>query len=803
MLKLTKDNTTKTYSNYYSSKEFKTILKEKYLIDDFSIASFMQAIKTNSKGIHTGDEPLYFTENIVYFLKSMIDAIDFNIFKLEKEKGLYRPYSDLVDTYFYGGIVIGSVVKLLGFTDNQRRVYSKVADEGKYLRWANKEKYIVNIEDVLKWCEFQEKYFRVDEIIEEIISKINKTNIKSNNNTDNTKFYYDKFKLVYKNGELNEFKPIKEGETCFKSKRNNLVYFEKKYKDDIFKILEEKITKVNVTAFGTREDKIEHKIKECKNVSIKSTLKVLLEFANDRLGKFKSLSVSPYLSIVDAIEELDKEISSCNDDEVNCILSSISTKCAKEEFCMFLNYLKSCKKTIYKGTYILNRDYQVITDENNKPYTDDQYFRFGFLVLSNTHIWYEEFMKKATCKRVYAGLWLYAVFHYISAWRGIDLREKFPRPNLYMKPEEFIEKVKNKELEDSEALEIVEQVDMKLKVMDIKPNKTKSYTTPNLVMEIPESIRVLFGTLVGLAEAHFQLSYNIRKKGLIPSNVTESYIQREFFGEEFTKIFGKDNFTNQRAVKNYERLLNKNGDEENLGTGYVLASIARSHKFTKDQKSKTTQIYLDGYREMEDSEIMLRELYERGVCSFVPYILAQVIKGVDEIKELDIKEQTSVINELVPVDNYDAELILQLYDKVLDSAKTKVNNIIKECIERNVEPKKVALDILKNIIHNKAQSKEDGISCIVIAQGKNCIYPLRKKCVGCGEEIYLKSFLKELGNRINEKKMQVYASKTKGTRAKNILMINKILVPIAEEIIVSLREIYGIKDIEEYKKMLK
>lgn len=800
---MTKDNTLKRNSNYYSSSELKSILKEKYLIDDFNIANFMKAIKTNSKGIYTGDEPLYFTENKVYFLKSMIDDIDFNIFKLLKEKGTYKTYSDLIDTYFYGGIRIGSVVRLFGFNDNHRRIYSKVADEGKYLKWINKQKYMVDIEDVLKWCEFREKYFRVDEIIEEIISEIKKTNIKSRNNADNSKFYYDKFKLLYKKGEFNKFKSIKEEETCFKSKRSNLVYFEKIHKDDIVKILEEKITKANVTTFGVREDKLEYEIKKCKNARVNSTLNELLIFANDRLGKYKSLSVSPYLAIVDVIKGLDKEICSCTDDELNSILSSFSTKCAKEEFCMFLNYLKGCKKTVYKGTYVFNRDYKASTDEKNKPYTTEQYLRFGFLVLSDTHIWYEEFIEKAVSKRVYAGLWLYTALHYISAWRGIDFRERLPRPILNITPEEFIEKVKNGNLEDYEALEIVEQIEMKLEVIDFKPSKTKSYTTPNLVMEIPESIRIFLGMLIGLAEAHFQLSSDVRKKGLIPANVTESYIQREFFGEEFINIFGKDNFTNQRAVKNYERFLNKNGDDECLGTGYVLASLARSHRFKRDKKSKTTQEYLDGYREMENSEIMLRELYERGVCSFVPYMLAQMIKGVDEIKKLDIKKQTSVIKEIVPVDNYDAESIVQLYNKVLDSSKTKVNDIIKECVDNKLEPKQVVLDILNNIICNKAQSKEKGIGCIEIAQGKKCIYPLRKKCVGCGKEIYLKSFLKELGNRINEKKMQAYASKTKGSKTKNVLMIKKILVPIAEEIIVALREIYEIKDIEEYKKMLK
>ena len=95
------------------------------------------------------------------------------------------------------------------------------------------------------------------------------------------------------------------------------------------------------------------------------------------------------------------------------MVKNLPTKDAKEEFTKFLNKLRSQIPTKYSHI-----EYDV---EHNKksvnyhiPYTEEQYQRFGFSVLSNSHIWYDEYMEKALAKRRYASVWLYSPFREIA-----------------------------------------------------------------------------------------------------------------------------------------------------------------------------------------------------------------------------------------------------------------------------------------------------------------------------------------------------------------------------------------------------
>lgn len=478
------------------------------------------------------------------------------------------------------------------------------------------------------------------------------------------------------------------------------------------------------------------------------------------------------------------------------------TKDAKEEFTKFLNKLRSQIPTKYSHI-----EYDV---EHNKksvnyhiPYTEEQYQRFGFLVLSNSHIWYDEYMEKALAKRRYASVWLYSTLHYIGAWRAGDLIDNLPHPNLRMEPKTFLDKVKSKKLTKEDALDIVEQVNMRIKLWNLKPSKTASNSTPSLVMEIPESLYEFLGTLIGICEAHYQLSNARLKRGLITTTATNKEIQQDFFGEEFKEIFGEDSFSNLRAVKNYEIIMSRKAEEKELGTGYMLASIARAHKFKLDKKAETTMIYLKYYKNMGDAEAIVTELFERGVCSFVPYMLTKIVAGEENILSLTHQERTQKTKEIIGFNSFESEMILQGYDAALERAKTKINEIVQSAVCDGLEPKEIAKDMLLNIIYNEAPSKQGDIPCMLIAQGKNCIYPKRKNCVGCGHEIYLKSCLFELGNRINQAKELAINSKTQASRNKNILMITNVFSPIIAEIFITLKDVYKIENIDNFKKLIR
>ena len=139
----------------------------------------------------------------------------------------------------------------------------------------------------------------------------------------------------------------------------------------------------------------------------------------------------------------------------------------------------------------------------------------------------------------------------------------------------------------------------------------------------------------------------------------------------------------------------------------------------------------------------------------------------------------------------------------LERAKNEIDKIVREAVCNGLEPKIIAKNILLNIIYNEAPSKQGNIPCMLIAQGKPFIYPKRENCVGCGYEIDLKSCLFELGNRIQQAKEQVLISKTQASKNKNILMITNILSPIVAEIFITLKDVYKIENIDEFKKLIK
>lgn len=125
-----------------------------------------------------------------------------------------------------------------------------------------------------------------------------------------------------------------------------------------------------------------------------------------------------------------------------------------------------------------------------------------------------------------------------------------------------------------------------------------------------------------------------------------------------------------------------------------------------------------------------------------------------------------------------------------------------DAVEKGLNPKEVAKRSLERISYNEATAKQDKLDCMLIAQGKDCRYPKRKNCVGCGYEIYVKSCLSELGNRIEKAQQQAVSSKTQGSKNKNILMIKDVLIPIASEILITLKNVYKIENIDEYKKFI-
>ena len=98
-------------------------------------------------------------------------------------------------------------------------------------------------------------------------------------------------------------------------------------------------------------------------------------------------------------------------------------------------------------------------------------------------------------------------------------------------------------------------------------------------------------------------------------------------------------------------------DEPGKPKGYMLAALARSHKSDIGKFAETTEIYLKDARFCGYSpEFIIRQMFERGIFSFIPAALLEIYTGEAYVK-LPIISQTRLIGELGLSANQVDELI--------------------------------------------------------------------------------------------------------------------------------------------------
>src|SRR5690606_38792016 len=90
--------------------------------------------------------------------------------------------------------------------------------------------------------------------------------------------------------------------------------------------------------------------------------------------------------------------------------------------------------------------------------------------------------------------------------------------------------------------------------------------------------------------------------------------------------------------------------------------------------------------------------------------------------------------------------------------------------------------------------------CIRKAFGEECNMPNREHCIGCGSEMYLKTFLNDLHSEILLDIMKFQNEKTKDERFKCKSILENKLYHAVYEILKSIKYIYK-QDITEYQKL--
>ncbi len=161
-----------------------------------------------------------------------------------------------------------------------------------------------------------------------------------------------------------------------------------------------------------------------------------------------------------------------------------------------------------------------------------------------------------------------------------------------------MEQIKNGNFSEANAKYTLYTITQYLATVSLKPSKTKSTSgVSNIKFHVPESVETHLGTLFAIAQAHFQLNGLNPEIPLIRAIKTYEQINR-YMGEEIGELFLESNFRSRAANKSFMQMIYLltddifTNDDEFRVNGYILASMARSHKGAYGEFANTTGIYL-------------------------------------------------------------------------------------------------------------------------------------------------------------------------------------------------------------------
>ena len=177
--------------------------------------------------------------------------------------------------------------------------------------------------------------------------------------------------------------------------------------------------------------------------------------------------------------------------------------------------------------------------------------------------------------------------------------------------------------------------------------------------------------------------------------------------------------------------VSQNGDEFST-KGYMMAAFARSHKGSFGEFAHTTYRYLkDANMSGLTPEYVAKELFERGVLSFIPSMLLKMITG-GGYNRLTVQNQTRLIKELGMSPGE-----IETAVKVSDSAFRKSAETAAD-IYRNTD-RETVINVLHRMGNGEAVSKMRECGCLYSAFGKLCPYDDNHNCMNCDYEISSKS----------------------------------------------------------------
>lgn len=429
-----------------------------------------------------------------------------------------------------------------------------------------------------------------------------------------------------------------------------------------------------------------------------------------------------------------------------------------------------------------------IVKTDNSAYSIKDYALMAYTVLNRESWTDNRLIEKALDSRRYAQLWTFSVFHFICALRTTDII-RLPIPGLPYEPETMRQMIGEGTFSAADAYDIAFELQYRCRLSGKRPHKTrKRGISPEIKLFIPESLLEPMGFIMAIS-----LSYRKLEDPFVETDFTAQDLVR-FFGDDFACAAGYQRFKSRRANKAYVQGIEAmGGDVPGTPKGYMLASLARSHKGGIGKLAEVTDVYLrDAKFTGGDPDFIIREMFERGVFGFIPGMLLDMYFG-KEYRALGIPEQTDLVRA-VGMEAWQIEAVAGAVAESYVQAGQIVRSTLAEAGgENSLE------ETLRRIASGSAASKQDDCLCLRSAAGLDCINLGRTGCLGCGYEIYTKTALQTLVReyvRLNRKLEDV----DDGKRAQRIL--KGYVIPSIVQIIQTIPVLYPEADMEPLRKII-
>lgn len=458
-----------------------------------------------------------------------------------------------------------------------------------------------------------------------------------------------------------------------------------------------------------------------------------------------------------------------------------------DAFTMFLAWVKEHYRVCYVNDYMLTK--RINREDENGAYEQEDYLQLLYYLYCPSYIDDRHMYQKAAQSKNYADTWLYLALHFICAMRDTDL-VRIPHPRLEREPEDILKDIKKGTFTDKEAVKVIYSIIYPLRNSPLKPNKTKRYSSvPYIKFDVPKSCEAHIGMLFAIAEAHRIIAGVPDSEPLI--RVIKSYREiSKNMGDEIGMLFIESDFKARRMNKAYMQSIfeltdtvSQNSDEFST-KGYMMAAFARSHKGSFGEFAHTTYRYLkDANMSGLTPEFVAKELFERGVLSFIPSMLLKMITG-GGYNRLTVQNQTRLIEEL-GMSPGEIETAVKVSDNAFrKSAETAAD------IYRNTD-RETVINALHRMGNGEAVSKMSECGCLYSEFGKLCPYDDNHNCMNCDYEISSKSTIFLMASEFNRLNGLYKSAESLNEKEKCESMIVNIVMPAMNEILTCAGETYG------------